>query len=188
MPDRSPRPFSPRPRRVSAALLVLVLLLVGSPAGGAPPKTAETGSAGTSEPSEPSEIVLRPAARPSRIDLARYERWKRVWEDEAGSFDRAFEAALRAAAGTDRDLVAHCSPLAAAILAVDRRRVLPAPDRAADLCLRRALHAAALAAVACLGDRPYAARGKLREARDELACTARRLRRFRRAVEPAPEP
>lgn len=127
-------------------------------------------------------VVLRPAAPPTALERARFDRWYRAWREETAAFRPAFAAAVRAAAGSDRQLRPHCAPLAASILGVDRGRVLPAPEPAADLHLRRALRAVTLAAVSCLRGRPYAARGRLRAAGNEFRRVERLLRRYRRSA------
>lgn len=127
-------------------------------------------------------VVLRSAAPPTALERARFERWHRAWREETAAFRPAFAAAVRAAAGSDRQLRPHCAPLAASILGVDRGRVLPAPEPAADLHLRRALRAVTLAAVSCLRGRPYAARGRLRAAGEEFRRVERLLRRYRRSA------
>lgn len=127
----------------------------------------------------PDAVVLRPAAPPSAVERARMERWRRVWREESDGLDRAFATAHRAADVPESGRRAYCAPLAEAMLAIDRERVLPVPDPAADLHLRRGLRTATLAAVDCLAGRPYAARGKLRRAAGELSAMERRLRRYR---------
>lgn len=168
---RSPRPLA----------LVLGLASTLAAVAGASAFAAE-------EPEDPPPVVLRPAAPPSELERVRMERWRRSWRQEAAALDRAFRAALRTAAeGSDRDLRARCTPLAGALLELDRKRVLPVPERAADLYLRRGLRALTHAAVACLTARPYAARGKLREAREAFRSAERVLRRYGSVpVGPAP--
>ena len=159
----------------STPVLALALALAGMMI----PLTSES-VAGDSPPDAPPEpVVIRPAAPPGALQVARVDRWRRAWRDEARGFERAFAGALRAAAGSDRELAAHCAPLAESILAIDRSRVLPVPHPAADLLVRRGLRAATMAAVSCLRGRPYAARGRLRAARADLLRARRLLRRFR---------
>lgn len=161
----------------SAALVLLVSLLLGPTA-----PTAAAGAEADPGPQRPGEAVaLRPAAPPSALERARFDRWYRAWREETTEFRRAFAATVRAAAGSDRQLQPYCAPFAEAVLGIDRGRVLPMPDPAADLHLRRALRAATLAAVSCLRGRPYAARGRLRAAGAAFDRVERLLRRYRRA-------
>jgi hypothetical protein len=154
-----------RPSRI-----VPVLLLAAAALPPAAPALAEQPRAA---------VVIRPAAPPSALERARMERWRRAWREESRGLERAFATALRAAEVPPPRLRAHCAPLAEAMLAIDRRRVLPVPDRVADLHLRRALHQATRAAVDCLEKRPYAARGRLRRAAEDLSEVERRLERYR---------
>jgi hypothetical protein len=102
---------------------------------------------------------------------------------------RAFAATVRTVeAGDDGALRPRCLALAGALLDLDRPRVLPVPDRAADLHVRRALHHLARASVTCLTERPYAARDALRRAADAFGQARRVLRRYRPAAEPLNEP
>lgn len=162
-------------RKTRLSPLVLSLLLALPFASPAPAADGE------------ATVILRPAAPPSAIEQARFERWYRAWREETATFRPTFAAAVRAAAGSDRELRPHCEPLAASVLGVDRDRVLPAPEPAADLHLRRALRAVTLAAVSCLRGRPYAARGRLRTAGDEFRRVERLLRRYRRPGAPRDE-
>lgn len=146
--------------------LVLALAAPGALAEDAPEDATEA-------------VVLRPAAPPSALERARMERWRRAWREESEGLERAFDTAHRAAGAPESGRRAHCAPLAEAMLAIDRERILPVPDPAADLHLRRGLRAATLAAVDCLEGRPYAARGKLRRAAAALSWVERRLRRYR---------
>lgn len=122
---------------------------------------------------------FRVAPPPSALERARIEYWYRVWRREGAAVERSFSAALVAAeTGGDRALRLRCVALAGALLDLDRPRVLPVPDRAADLHLRRALRHLARAAVTCLTKRPYAARHALEQAAEALAQARRVLRRY----------
>ena len=163
----------------SSTALVLLISLLFAPLAPAADAGAEA-DPGRKRPGE--AVVLRPAAPPSALEQARFDRWYRAWRQETTDFRRAFAATVRAAAGSDRQLQPYCAPFAEAVLGIDRRRVLPVPDPAADLHLRRALRAATLAAVSCLRGRPYAARGRLRAAGADFDRVERLLRRYRSAA------
>lgn len=164
----------PRAPRLTVNLVFLlcwtaVLPLAARPAG------AE-GAAGGGSP------TFRRTAPPSDLERARVEHWEEVWRAEAGALEESFEAALRAAeTSDDRGLRPRCVALAGAVLELERPRVLPVPDRAADLHLRRALRHLTRAAVTCLTKRPYAARRALEQAAEAFAQARRVLRRYRRA-------
>ncbi len=162
--------------RSFAALALLLSLLLAPPA----PAVAAGGAADPRRPMPEETVVLRPSAPPSALERARFDRWHRAWREETADFRRAFAATVRAAAGSDRQLQPYCAPFAEAVLGIDRGRVLPVPDPAADLHLRRALRAATLAAVSCLRGRPYAARGRLRAAGADFGRVEHLLRRYRR--------
>ena len=155
-----------RTTRWTLALWTLLALL--TPAAGA---RAE-------EPGDPGGITLRRAAPPSPLERARVERWRQIWRAETRPLGPILDAALDATSGPE--LLTFCRPLAEAVLAIDRKRVLPVPVPAADLQARRGLRAVTLGAVACLEKRPYAARGRLREARERFDRAGHLLRRYRR--------
>lgn len=104
-----------------------------------------------------AEPVLRASAPPSAAERERMASWHRSWEEEAAPVARAFGSLRSAAAGeTPISLRPYCLALAEGLLALDRRRVLPAPHPATDFHLRRALRQLDQAAFACLAKRPYA--------------------------------
>lgn len=152
--------------------LALVLAVAGPlPVRAAPP----------SPPVSPGGAsALRPASPPTPLERARVRRWLEVWQEEAAPLETAFSEALRSLeAESHGGLRPRCVELAGALLELDRARVLPAPDRAADLHLRRGLHQLARAAVTCLTERPYAARDALRRAAEAFRQARRVLRRYR---------
>jgi hypothetical protein len=133
--------------------------------------------------------AVRSAPPPTPLERARVLRWHDTWREEAGALDRAFAAAVRSVeAGEDGALRARCVELAGALLDLERPRVLPVPDRAADLHVRRALRHLARAAVTCLTERPYAARHALEQAGDAFGQAHRILRRYRATAAGPGEP
>lgn len=133
------------------------------------------------------ELTLVPAQRPSALEQERMERWHREWRQEAAPLERATATLAALARRPGRpDLRPPCLDLGRALLDLDRERLLPAPDPAADLHLRRGLRALARAAITCLTERPYAARQAVAEG-------ARSLRQMRAilavyGLEPRTEP
>jgi len=112
-----------------------------------------------------AEPLLRASSPPSALERERVAGWHRTWAEEAAPVVRAFRSLHRAADGeTPVALRPHCLALAEDLLDFDRRRVLPAPEPAVDLYLRRGLRELDQAAVACLTKRPYATRRALAEA------------------------
>lgn len=110
------------------------------------------------------ELALTPAERPSAPERERVERWHRAWREEVAPLERAMASVVALARRPGRpDLRRPCLALGRALLDLDRERVLPAPDPAADLHLRRGLRALTRAAITCLTDRPYAARHAVSE-------------------------
>lgn len=133
--------------------------------------------------------AVRRAPPPSPLERARVMRWHDAWREEAAGLERTFAAAVRAEeAGDDDGLRPHCVALAGALLELDRPRVLPVPDRAADFHVRRALRHLTRAAVTCLTERPYAARHALEQARDAFGQARRVLRRYRLPADEPREP
>lgn len=123
----------------------------------------------TAAPLPVEEPLWRAAAGPTPLERQRMAAWHRAWLEEAAPVERSFRALHRAAAGeTPVALRPHCLALAEDLLDLDRRRVLPVPDPAADLHLRRGLRELGQAAVTCLGKRPYATRQALAEAASAL--------------------
>lgn len=161
---------------------LLALVLVAPPAAraiapAAAPGPTEAGEDGGGPP-------FRAAPAPSPLERARIARWHRAWREEAATLERSFDAVLRAVArGDDRALPPRCVALAGAVLDLDRPRVLPVPDRAADLHLRRALRHVARGALTCLTRRPYAARHAFEQAADAFAQARRVLDRYRRTTQ-----
>lgn len=116
-------------------------------------------------PAVAGELSLRAARPPSAAERRHMERWHRAWTDEAAPVARAFASLARLARRRGNpDLRPRCLELSRALLDLDRERVLPAPDPAADLHLRAGLRELTRAAVTCLTKRPYAARHALGEA------------------------
>lgn len=171
------------PRRPLAPAFLLILAWAPVPGAAASPPT-------DTEATEAARPALRAAPPPTELERARVERWDRRWRDEAGDLERSFAAASRAVeAGDYRRLESGCAPLARALIELDRPQILPVPDRAADLHVRRALRHLARAALTCLTRRPYAARHALEQAADAFAEARRVLRRYRRpARKPASPP
>jgi hypothetical protein len=165
------RSFDRRLVPVLAPILLLELL-------GALPIAALAGKPPVSAADDPP--AMRPAPPPSPLDRARVMRWRDAWREEAAGLERTFSAAVQASEARDDDgLRPRCVALAGALLELERPRVLPVPDRAADLHVRRALRHLTRAAVACLSERPYAARHALEQARDAFGQARRVLRRYR---------
>lgn len=159
------------PRRWLVPTLLLVLAWARPPGALASPPTERPETAG---------LRLRTAPPPTELERARVERWDRRWREEAGDLERGVATASRAVEAGDYDrLEAGCSPLARALLELERPRVLPVPDRAADLHVRRALRHLSRAALTCLTRRPYAARHALGQAAEAFAEARRVLLRYR---------
>lgn len=156
---------------------LLLIFVAGFLVSAAPAAAGEPGPVAEGPP-------FRAAPPPSALERAQVERWHRAWRVEAAALERAFDAAIRAAeARDDRALRPRCLTLAGAVLDLDRSRILPAPDRAADLHLRRGLRHVARAAVTCLTKRPYAARYALEQAADAFAQAWRVLDRYGRTAQ-----
>lgn len=114
-------------------------------------------------------LVLAPAERPSVLEQRRMELWHRTWRREAAPLLGATATLEDLARRPGRpDLRPSCLALGRALLDLDRERLLPVPDAAADLHLRRGLRALTRAAVTCLTKRPYAARGAVAEGAGSL--------------------
>ena len=170
------------PTFAAVASLLLIALVAALPGAGwaasAPPTTP------AAEPAS-GRISVRPSPPPGELDAARVRAWHDGWRRETAALRRA-AAALAAALGSAYEpgaggpgarpaLLPSCRALAREALALDRGRVLPAPEGVVDLYLRRSLGRFTEAATACLSDRPYAAAHALRQARGALAQAARAL-------------
>lgn len=161
-------------RPVPAAALVGLVAVAALPAA-AP--------AGAPEPAP--RLILVPAEPPSALERARMARWHAAWRQEAAPLLRATSALAAIAQRPGRpDLRPSCLALAGALLELDRERLLPAPDPAVDLHLRRSLRALTRAAVTCLTKRPYAARAAVAEGAGGLRQVRAVLARY--GLEPAP--
>lgn len=172
------------------AVVVSIVWLVAAAVLAPPPLRALPGQEAGERDGVPEG--LRPSPPPSAAALARMERWHRRWRAEsagvrraAGALASALAPALDPTAELARRveaprpaLVPACRALARELLALDRDRALPAPEPVVDRYLARGLRRLSGAAMACLGDRPYAAAHELRLARRELAAAAGALRRF----------
>lgn len=157
-------------KTVRTLVVILVSLGTGHPAASA------------SDAGEPS---LRAARPPSASELQRMERWHRAWREEAALVAQSFASLDRLARRRGSpDLRPRCLELTRALLDLDRDRVLPAPDPAADLHLRGGLRALTRAAVTCLTKRPFAARHALAEAGDRFRQVELVLRSY--GLEPGP--
>lgn len=157
--------------------------LVGLVAVAALPAAAA--AAGVHEP-EPAP-VLAPAEPPSALERARMARWHADWRREAEPLLRATSALATLARRPGRpDLRPPCLALGGALLELDRERLLPAPDPAVDLHLRRSLSALTRAAVTCLTKRPYAARAAVAEGAGGLRQVRAVLARYGLGLESAP--
>lgn len=118
---------------------------------------------------EPALVLVAPAERPSVLEQRRMELWHRTWRREAAPLLGATASLEALARRPGRpDLRPSCLALGRALLDLDRERLLPVPDAAADLHLRRGLSALTRAAVTCLTKRPYAARGAVAEGAGSL--------------------
>lgn len=156
-------------RRTLLVALTVVTAVVWQPREGA--------AAPSEEPGEPSP-VLRPARAPSKVALHRMELWHEAWRGRAGTLERAVEALAGNRRGTPRMPEDKCMELAAALLDLDRREVLPVPDSAVSLHLERGLRRLTRVAITCLTRRRYEARWSLEEARKSFAQAERLLRRY----------
>lgn len=157
--------------KIPTSILTLALILgPGAVARALPPAPAL-------DEAPPAPLLRR--SPPSPLEQARMERWYDLWRSEAGAVERSFRDAAEAAKpGSGIPLRPRCLALAGALLDVDRERVLPVPDRAADLHLRRALRHLTRAAVACLTERPYETVGALHRAGSAFRHAGTVLRRY----------
>lgn len=132
------------------------------------------------ESSGPQDEVpsVRPSDRPSKLELHFVQRWLEDWRRSAGPVERAVAALGPDGRGAPQLDKPACMDLAAALLELDRRAVLPAPDAAVSLHLERGLRRLTRTAVTCLTRRRYAARRALEEARDAFGEAERLLRRY----------
>lgn len=156
-------------RRTLLVALTVVTAVAWQPREGAAAPTEEAG--------EPSP-VFRPARPPSKVALHRMERWHEVWRSRAGTLERAVEALAGNGREAPRMPEEKCTELAAALLDLDRRAVLPVPESAVSLHLERGLRLLTRTAITCITRRRYAARRALLEARRSFAQAERLLRRY----------
>lgn len=156
-------------RRILLAVIAAVALF------GCPPPEAVAES--ERRPREES-LTLRPSGPPSELERQWIRRWFEVWRSRAGPIERAVAALGADGRGAPRLDKPACMDLAAALLELDRRAVLPAPDPAVSLHLERGLRRLIRTAATCLNGRRYAARRALEEARDAFGEAERLLRRY----------
>ncbi|MFP3938733.1 MAG: hypothetical protein ACLF0P_00355 [Thermoanaerobaculia bacterium] len=122
--------------------------------------------------------ALRLSDRPSKLELHFVQRWLEDWRRSAGPVELAVADLRPDGRGAPHLEKAACMDLAAALLELDRRAVLPAPDAAVSFHLERGLRRLARTAVTCLTRRRYAARRALEEARGAFGEAERLLRRY----------
>ncbi|HSL82900.1 MAG TPA: hypothetical protein VLF66_08995 [Thermoanaerobaculia bacterium] len=166
-----------------AAVPAVAFTLFAMAAPGAAPAAPAQESAPEQAP------LLAPAEPLSALSRARMARWHAAWRDEAEGLLRATAALADLAGRPGRpDLRPPCLALGGALLELDRERLLPAPDAAVDLHLRRSLRALTRAAVTCLTERPYAARAAVAEGAGGLRQVRAVLARYSLRPEATPSP
>ena len=157
--------------RIGAVWLLLCLSLLPAPSA------AEA----MSSPEEPrGRIVLGPPRPVDPDRLSRMRTWHPRYRAAMRPIGRALRSVLEHPGPADNPrFLATCMELEDALLGLDRRVMLPAPDYAVTRHVQRALFELGEAASSCISEADRTMRYRLRKAEEALRDTALALRPYR---------